>query len=38
MTCHEPQPDDALCNDPRHDADCGCGATPDRDYEVALDI
>lgn len=26
------------CNDPRHDARCDCGATPDRDYERANDI
>ena len=26
------------CDDPTHGADCDCGATPDRDYERALDI
>lgn len=28
----------ADCNDPTHGAACDCGATPDRDYERALDI
>lgn len=31
----EPQPDPGapFCDDPTHDAECDCGAEPDREYE-----
>lgn len=26
-----------FCEDPTHDADCDCGATPDADYEAHVE-
>lgn len=26
------------CRDPTHDEDCGCGATPDLEYERGLGV
>lgn len=39
MPRHEPQPDPGPheCNDVTHDADCGCGARPDYEYERRME-
>lgn len=36
MTTNEPLTE-GDCNDPTHDFECGCGATPSLDYERGID-
>jgi len=30
-------PSESVCDDPRHDEHCDCGATPDEDYEAYME-